>query len=159
MSAKKSADAWLADFDESHQHPTNRLIHWICAPLMLSGALGLSWAIPVSEAWREAVPWFTWTLVAIILLSLFYAWLSPALSAGMMFVMAIAYSVIVLLELFAPWPLWQISVAAVVVAGIGELVGHRIEGRKPALCTNPIFLLIGPAWPVGLVFKRIGQRY
>src|SRR3954467_12024610 len=109
MAAKKSADAWFAEYGESHRDPTNELIHWICVPVIFASVLGFIWSIPVPERLSDAVPWFNWTLVAIVLASVFYLQLSPALSAGMLFFMAICYSALVALDLLVPWPVWRIS--------------------------------------------------
>jgi len=159
MSPKKSADAWFAEYGESHQDHTNELIHWVCVPVIFACVFGFVWTIPVPAAWAETVPWFNWSLVAIAVATLFYVWLSPALSAGMLFFMALCYSVLVLLELFAPWPVWQICAVAFALAWIGQFIGHKIEGRKPSFFKDVIFLLIGPAWLMSFVYKKIGQRY
>lgn len=156
---KKTADAWFAEYGESHQDHTNELIHWICVPIIFGCVLGFIWTIPVPTAWTEFVPWFNWTLVAIAVASLFYLWLSPALSAGLFFFMALCYSVIVLLDLFAPWRVWQICAVAFVLAWIGQFVGHKIEGRKPSFFKDLTFLLIGPAWLMSSVYKKLGQAY
>lgn len=159
MPGKKTADEWFAEYGESHQNHTNEVIHWICVPVIFASVMGFIWSIPVPEGWVEGAPWFNWTLVAIVAVTAFYVWLSPALSAGMLFFMAVCYSAIVALELFAPWPVWQISAVAFVVAWIGQFIGHKIEGRKPSFFQDVIFLLIGPAWLMSFIYKRIGQRY
>ncbi len=30
----KTLEHWLKEYGESHQHPTNKLIHWVCIPLI-----------------------------------------------------------------------------------------------------------------------------
>ena len=159
MSAKKSADQWFAEYGESHQNHTNELIHWICGPVIFACVFGFIWSIPVPEAWQEPVPWFNWVLVAMAVVMVFYVRLSPALSAGMLFFMSVCYSVLVILELSAPWPVWKISAVAFVLAWIGQFIGHKIEGRKPSFFKDVVFLLIGPAWLMSSVFKKIGQKY
>lgn len=159
MSARKSADAWFAAYGESHQHHTNELIHWICVPVIFVCVMGFVWSIPVPEAWQEAVPWFNWVLVAMVLVMVFYVRLSPALSAGMLFFMSLGYTAIVMLALFASWPVWQISLVAFGLAWVGQFIGHRIEGKKPSFFQDIIFLLIGPAWLMSKVYRKIGQKY
>jgi uncharacterized membrane protein YGL010W len=159
MSARKSADAWFAEYGASHQHHTNELIHWICVPAIFVSVMGFVWTIPVPDAWQETVPWFNWVLVAMALVLAFYVRLSPALSAGMLFFMSVGYTAIVALELFAPWPVWQICAGVFVLAWIGQFIGHRIEGRKPSFFQDIVFLLIGPAWLMGFVYRKIGQKY
>lgn len=67
-----------------------------------------------------------------VLASLFYLRLSPALSAGMLFFMALCYMLIIALDLFASWPVSRICLIAFVVAWIGQFIGHKIEGKKPS---------------------------
>ena len=159
MPAKKSADQWFAEYGESHQDDTNELIHWICVPLIFFSALGFVWAIPVPEAWEETLSWFNWTLAAIALAFGFYFRLSPALSAGLLFFMALCYAGLVALDLAAPWPVWKICGVVFVLAWIGQFIGHRIEGKKPSFLNDLVFLLIGPAWLMSMVYKKFGQSY
>ena len=159
MAARKTADEWFAEYGESHQDHTNELIHWICVPVIFCSALGFAWTIPVPAAWLAVVPWFNWTLAAMGLASLFYVWLSPALSAGMMFFMSLCYALLVAIDLLAPWPVWQVCTVAFVLAWIGQFIGHKIEGRKPSFFRDGLFLLIGPAWLMSFVYQKFGQRY
>jgi uncharacterized membrane protein YGL010W len=64
------------------------------------------------------------------------------------------------------YPLTQLqsnvlAVAAVVfvLAWIGQFVGHLIEGRKPSFFEDIKFLLIGPAWLLGFIYRRAGIPY
>ncbi len=159
MSEKKTADQWFADYGESHQDDTNELIHWICVPLIFFSVLGFVWTIPAPETWLEAVPWFNWTLVAIVLAYAFYLRLSARLSAGLLFFMAVCYTGIVLLDLTAPWAVWKICAVVFVLAWIGQFIGHKIEGKKPSFFKDIVFLLIGPAWLMSMVYRKLGQKY
>ena len=159
MSAKKTADQWFAEYGESHQDDTNELIHWICVPLIFFSVLGFVSAVPVPAAWLETAPWFSWTLVAILVAALFYLRLSARLSAGLLLFMAVCYGGIAALELFAPWPVWKICGVVFVLAWIGQFIGHKIEGKKPSFLKDLVFLLIGPAWLMSMVYKKIGQKY
>lgn len=159
MPQKKTADQWFAEYGESHQHHTNELIHWICVPVIFFCVLGFTWAIPVPEAWEDAVPWFTWTLAAIAGVTLFYVRLSPRLSAGLLLFMTVCYGGIVGLDMVAPWPVWQVCAVLFVLAWIGQFIGHTIEGKKPSFFKDVIFLLIGPAWLMSMVYKKLGQKY
>ena len=156
---KKTADQWFADYGESHQDHTNELIHWVCVPVIFFCVLGLISTIPVPEAWTESAPWFNWTLVVIALSTLFYCWLSPPLSAGMLFFMSACYTGILLLEIFSPWSARRVFGVLFVLAWIGQFIGHKIEGKKPSFLKDIVFLLIGPAWLMSFIYKKIGQRY
>jgi uncharacterized membrane protein YGL010W len=159
MAEKKTADQWFAEYGESHQHHANELIHWICVPAIFFSVLGFVSAIPVPAGWEETVPWFNWSLVAIVAAMLFYMRLSPPLSAGLLCFMALCYCVLAMLELFTPWPVWQICLVVFVLAWIGQFIGHRIEGKKPSFFKDVVFLLIGPAWLMSMIYQKVGQRY
>jgi uncharacterized membrane protein YGL010W len=159
MAVKKTADQWFAEYGESHQDHANELIHWICVPLIFFCVLGFVWTIPVPAAWFEAVPWFNWTLVAIVLVYAFYLRLSVALSAGLLFFMLLCYGGLLALELSSPWPVWQICSVVFVLAWIGQFIGHKIEGKKPSFFKDVAFLLIGPAWLMSMVYRKLGQKY
>jgi uncharacterized membrane protein YGL010W len=156
---KKSADQWFAEYGESHQDHTNELIHWICVPVIFGCVLGFVWSIPVPETWTHAAPWFNWALVAMALASVFYVRLSPPLAAGLLCFMSACYAALLVLELFAPWPVWQICTVAFVLAWVGQFIGHKIEGKKPSFLNDLVFLLIGPAWLLSFIYRRLGQRY
>jgi hypothetical protein len=42
----RPVEVYFNRLNASHQNPTNRLLHFICIPLMLFGILGIAWAIP-----------------------------------------------------------------------------------------------------------------
>ena len=159
MAAKKTADQWFAEYGESHQDDTNETIHWICVPLIFFSVLGFVWTIPVPAAWEDAIPWFNWVLVAIAVAMIFYVRLSPALSAGLLLFMALCYAGIIALDLLTPWLVWETCGVIFALAWIGQFIGHKIEGKKPSFFKDLVFLLIGPAWLMSMVYKKLGQKY
>ena len=55
--------------------------------------------------------------------------------------------------------LLEIAATVFVVAWIAQFVGHRIEGRKPSFLTDLTYLLIGPAWVLAKLYRRLGWAY
>jgi uncharacterized membrane protein YGL010W len=53
--------------------------------------------------------------------------------------------------------LWAIIIFA--AAWVGQFWGHKVEGKKPSFLKDVQFLLIGPAWLMHFIFKRIGVAY
>ena len=45
------------------------------------------------------------------------------------------------------------------LAWIGQLIGHKIEGKKRAFLHDLVLWLIGPAWLMSKIYAKIGQRY
>jgi uncharacterized membrane protein YGL010W len=48
------------------------------------------------------------------------------------------------------------AVAVFVLAWIGQFIGHRIEGPRPSFLEDVKFLLVGPAWLLHSVYRRVG---
>ena len=45
------------------------------------------------------------------------------------------------------------------LAWILQFIGHKIEGKKPSFIKDIQFLLIGPAWLLGFIYKKIGIKF
>jgi uncharacterized membrane protein YGL010W len=56
-------------------------------------------------------------------------------------------------------PLWLISLVVFVLAWIGQFYGHSVEGKKPSFLKDLQFLMIGPAWLMSFIFKKVGIKY
>lgn len=156
---QKTADQWFADYGESHQDHANETIHWICVPVIFFCVLGLVGAIPVPAAITDAVPWFNWSLPAIALAFAFYVRLSVPIAAGMLLFMAGCFVLVAWESLACPVPVWKSSLIVFVLAWIGQFIGHKIEGKKPSFFKDVVFLLVGPAWLMHFVYKKVGLRY
>jgi uncharacterized membrane protein YGL010W len=52
-----------------------------------------------------------------------------------------------------------VSAAVFVLAWIGQFIGHRIEGRKPAFLDDIKSFLVAPAWLLAFIYTRAGIRY
>ena len=49
-----------------------------------------------------------------------------------------------------------LAIAVFVLAWIGQFVGHLYEGRRPSFFTDLSYLLIGPAWLMEKLLRRLG---
>jgi uncharacterized membrane protein YGL010W len=54
--------------------------------------------------------------------------------------------------------LWA-SIGIFVMAWIGQFIGHKIEGAKPSFIEDLQYLMIGPAWLLHFIYKKIGIPY
>ncbi|NDY95924.1 DUF962 domain-containing protein [Wenzhouxiangella limi] len=149
----RSADSWFDEYGESHQNPTNKLIHWICVPLIFWSVIALVWSIPAP------VEWLNWAVLAALLVQIWYVALSPRLSIGVGLFMLLSLALCWFLETRLTAPLWAVALVVFVGAWIGQFVGHQIEGKKPSFFKDLAFLLIGPAWLMGFVYRRLGWSY
>jgi len=72
---------WLGEYAASHQHPTNKLLHWICVPPIVLAVMGLLWSAPVPAEFSALSPWLNWATLAAAAAIVYYLVLSPALEA------------------------------------------------------------------------------
>lgn len=161
----RPVDVYFAKYSESHQNPTNELIHWICVPLIVFSLFGLVWAIPFPhlDFLGEKNGFVNWASFLIAFTIYYYYRLSPVLSYAMLVVLMIFSAVIVSLEKLHRtngWPeMWQVCLIIFVLAWIGQFIGHKIEGKKPSFLDDIKFLLIGPIWLLHFLFKKAGVKY
>lgn len=158
----KTADQWFEEYGESHQNPQNKTIHWICVPLIFWSVIGLLAAIP--HAWMDAFfpaniqPYVNYGTLLVVLGSLFYLRMSPKLFLGLILFSALCVYLCALVE-GSGYSLGYVSLAIFVVAWIGQFIGHKIEGKKPSFLKDLQFLLIGPAWLMHFIYKKLGLSY
>lgn len=136
-------DRLIGHYAESHRHPTNIAIHWVCVPIIVWCTLTLFWVIHPAAA------------VAAVLGSLiYYVRLAPVFAG----VMAL-YSALCLISLtIIPHAGW-IALGVFVAAWIAQFIGHQIEGKKPSFLEDLQYLLIGPVFLLAKLFRQYGWRY
>lgn len=159
----KTIDQWLEEYGESHQNKTNKTIHWICVPTILFTVLGLFASIPASGLFNwvpaELSVFANWGGVIVILGLLFYLRLSWVMALGMgVITIAMLFGVREVARLNLA-PLWALCLGVFVVAWIGQFIGHKVEGKKPSFFKDLQFLMIGPAWLLGFIYRKLGVKY
>jgi uncharacterized membrane protein YGL010W len=123
-----------------HRHPGNKALHWVCVPLIVWSVLGLLWAAAPVAAY-----------VAIAAALGFYLWLSIPIALGMAAVLAaMLYAVSALGE-----HALVVSAVVFVAAWAGQFAGHAIEGSRPSFLEDVRSFLVGPAWLLGFVYRRL----
>ena len=149
---------WLLEYGRSHTDRTNKLLHWICVPLIVLSVMGFIWSLPVPAAFAQVSPWLNWATLAAVLPIIYYALLSPRLAAGIAIAFVVMFGIVHGLSQL-PWPLWLTSLTIFVGAWIGQFVGHAIEGTRPSFFKDLQFLLIGPLWLVASLYRTLRLSY
>jgi len=147
----KSINDWLNAYGESHKNTTNKLLHWVCVPIIMWTVIALLWCIPLAKP-----SWANLGVVFIALVLLFYARLSITLSLGMLAFSALSIWLIVLHLRFLDIDLWLSAFVLFSVAWLGQFIGHKVEGKKPSFFEDIQFLMIGPAWLLSFIYRRLG---
>jgi len=154
---RREVERWLGNYSEDHRNPTNILVHWICVPLILWTVIALLWVVPVPALLGRAG---LWAGVAMFAALAFYLRLSRALGLAM-FVAFVVLGLITeaLYRSLGPAALMWLAIGVFVVAWIAQFVGHKVEGKRPSFLTDLAYLLIGPAWIVAKIMRRLHIAY
>ena len=163
----KKIDLLLNEYGESHQNKTNKLIHWLCVPAIFYSIVGLVWEIPLgplADIKYNGFQYLNWASLTLCLVFIYYLTLSPIITLGMIvFSIGCLYLTNItenlILEGSISIDLWAISLIIFALAWIFQFVGHKIEGKKPSFFKDVQFLLIGPAWLMHFVYKKLNISY
>jgi len=146
--------ALLDEYGTSHQNATNKAIHWICVPLIFFSIVGFFYSIPVPFKVSDMFN-FNFALLMLGIVTVYYFLLSRTLWIGMLL-----FSVLCIMACnainSAGLPVFFVSAAIFVLAWIAQFYGHHVEGKKPSFTKDLQFLLIGPAWIMSFVYKKLG---
>lgn len=153
----KTAAQWFEEYGESHRNPTNKAIHWICVPVIFWTVTALLYSIPFPFFKHEIAG--NWAALIMVFVTAYYFRLAPSLGVGMASFSVFCLWLSSFLTSAIALPLWQVAIAAFVIAWIGQFVGHSIEGKRPSFLKDLQFLLIGPAWLLGFVYRKAGIAY
>jgi uncharacterized membrane protein YGL010W len=155
-------DKLLNEYGESHQNATNKLIHWICVPVIFWSIVALFWCIKFGLEIPGTGFHLNFALVALVAVIIYYLRLSIRLAIGMMVFSIACLAISDCLESFLlnnHFPLWGFALIAFVIAWIFQFWGHSIEGKKPSFLKDLQFLMIGPAWLMHFIYKKLGMKY
>lgn len=153
----RSIQEWLDEYAVSHQNSTNKVIHWICVPLIVWSIILLLMSIPEPLILKNLN--LNWAWIASGMALFWYFLLSPALAIGMTIFLGALNFFSLQVENTSSYTVWTIGLAIFVIAWIGQFFGHHIEGKKPSFLKDIQFLLIGPMWLMHFIYKKLGLKF
>ena len=95
-------------------------------------------------------------MVVLALITIYYISLSKTLWIGLLLFALLCLWLCQMIEqadFIQPWLLYLVIF---VVAWIGQFYGHKVEGKKPSFFKDIQFLMIGPAWLMSFIYKKLG---
>lgn len=149
----KSIDQWLSEYGESHQNPTNKMVHFVCVPVIFFTVVGLLYCINLTTL-ASGYP-ITVAHVVLLFVAVYYSLLSIPLAIGMVLYAVLCLFVCQAIQQATGLLLW-VSIGLFVVAWIFQFWGHKVEGKKPSFLKDLQYLMIGPAWIMSFIFKKVG---
>ena len=159
QAGERPIDQWFAHYSGDHQNAMNQRIHVVAVPLILWSVIGLLWCIPVIGNWfRPGL----FAALAMFLAWMFYYRASRAIGFGMLAVfVSMAWLTRWLHGTLGTPGLFKLALGVFVVAWIAQFIGHSklYEGKKPSFFTDLKYLLIGPAWVLAKLFRKLNIRW
>ena len=149
----KNIQDWLDEYGESHRNETNKTIHWICVPLIFFSLVALLFAVKLPFSLGTVQ--LNLALLIIPLVIIYYLLLSKTLWIGMLLFCAICLRICHLVETRTDLSLPLLAVVIFVLAWVGQFYGHKVEGKKPSFLKDIQFLMIGPAWLMSFIYRRL----
>lgn len=150
----KTLQQWFDEYEDSHQHPTNKKIHFICVPAIYFSIIGLLLCIPtdfierISPLQEPLID--NWAVVAMFFVLFFYSRISLIMAIKISLFSAVCITINYVLSF--QLSLLKFSLIIFVLAWTGQFYGHQLEGKKPSFLKDIQFLLIGPAWVIETMF-------
>ena len=143
---RRQIDVLLSKYAESHLHPTNELIHCVCVPAIVFSLLGLIWALHPLAAYAMVMT------SLIYYFSLFYPFCAGDVTdvrrdAGCLAAIAATGRLA--------------NFTRRLCAGLDRSVYRSSYRRKKNLRFSMTcgFLLVGPLFVLGLLYRRLGISY
>lgn len=157
----KKIDAFLHEHGLSHQHVLNKAIHWICVPLIFFSIVCLLWSVPsglLSAPFGGTAAEFAnrASLLPLLMLLTYCLVLSLPLFTGMLLFSALCLPGAWGLDHYASIPLWVIALYIFVLAWIGQLYGHKLEGKKARFSQRPAVPAYRPCLAYAFYLYKIG---
>lgn len=154
---RREVDRLLGNYSEDHRNATNRLIHWICVPLIVWTVIALLWVVPVPPAIGRPGLWAALAMVAAFG---YYMRLSRPLAFAMLGLF-VGYALVTeaLFRALGTSGLFWTAVAVFVASWVAQFIGHEIEGKRPSFLTDLQYLLIGPLWLTSKLMRKLGVGY
>lgn len=141
---ERRVDQLLAHYGESHQNPSNELIHYVAIPLIMLSLVGLIYAIHPLAAYAFIAA----SMVYYLRLSrVFFITMLGGSALFLALVHAMGEQRV------------AICVTIFVVAWIFQFIGHKIEGKKPSFFEDLQYLWVGPLFVLSKLFIKLGVRW
>ena len=152
------ADCWLTRYEETHSDLTYPGVYWAAVPMIVLGTVGLLWLLPVPEEFFNISPLLNWGSAFLMVTAVYYFIISVSLAIGMLpFILGVAS--------FQMWlthsdytPL-RVVLALLVAGVMGLWLGRLKKGNMAAVFQDLQLMMIGPAWLLSVLYKRIGIPY
>jgi len=154
----RQADEWFDQYAANHPDPSFKSMYWFSVPALAISVIGLLWSLPVPEAFTLISPAMNWGSAFAMAAIVYYFVMSIPLGIAMT---AVILGMLLLVHWLAglPVPLSYLCGALFLGATALRLGIQKSRGETPDVLGDLQLLMIGPAWLVASIYRRLGIRY
>lgn len=148
-------DGWLNHYEATHQDLTYPAVYWAAVNMVVIGTVGILWTLPIPDEFFEISPLLNWGTAFLMASAVYYFIISVSLAIGMLpFLLGIAgIHAWLAMSDFSPL---RVSVGLLVAGTIGLFMGHRNKSSLRPVLQDLQLMMIGPAWLLSTLYRRIG---
>jgi len=148
-------DGWLKRYEETHVDVTYPVVFWAAVPMVVIGTVGILWILPIPDAFFEISPLLNWGTAFLMATAVYYFIISVSLAIGMLpFIVGVAGVQMWLAQ--SELSPFQVSLGILLAGIIGLWMGHRDQNSLRPLFRDLHLMMIGPAWILSVLYRRIG---
>ena len=148
-------DNWLDRYEREHDDLTNPIVYWAAVPMVVLGTVGLFWYLPIPPEFIEISPLLNWGSTFLMATAIYYFIISLPLAIGMLpFLLGLAAFQLWLGQ--SPYPQLGISIGLLIAGTVGLWLGRRGPGSVLGVLRDFQLMMIGPAWLLSVIYKRLG---
>mgnify|MGYP001591838463 CR=1 FL=1 len=146
---------WLERYELSHGNVHYPVIYWAAVPVVVIGTVGLLWILPIPDEFYDISPLLNWGTAFLMVSAVYYFIFSLSLAIGMLpFVLgAAAFQMWLAQSGYSPL---KVSTGLLLAGIIGLWLGHRRSGGLINVVRDIQMMMIGPAWLLSVVYRRLG---
>lgn len=150
-----AADSWLKHYGDTHDNLAYPFVYWAAVPMFVLGLVGQLWLLPVPAEFEAVSPLLNWGSAFLMAAAVYYFVISVSLAIGMLpFLMGVASLQLWLAQ--SDYSATHVTVGLLAAGIAGIWLGHRNEpGIRPVLRDLQL-AMIGPAWLLSVLYRRVG---
>ena len=149
------SDDWLDRFEQIHDDLQSPAVFWAAVPLVVIGAVGLLWALPVPEAFRDISPFLNWGSAFLMAAAVYYFVISVPLALGLL-PLLLGVAVFHVWLTYSGYLPTRVSAAFLIGGVIGLWLGHRRNWQLQTLLNDLHLIMIGPAFALSALYRKMG---
>lgn len=154
----QESDDWLTHYGNNHRKVRFAAVYWISVIVLIPGAVGLFWSLPIPAEFARISPLLNWGSAFLMAAIVYYFIISMPLAIGMLpFVFGIAALQIWLAD--SPWSPVGVSTALLAASLTGLYLGRCASGGIRAVLHDIQLMMIAPVWLLANLYRRLGIPY